>query len=268
MLRPYLIVKDVEPLDGGLSNRCMKVTDENGNSYVWRPNGPSTRAFGLNRADEFEVLTLASEAGFSTSPTSLVQGGLLNPWVEGNTMETPEFDVILDLLVKVHQLPKMSFHFDPFEKGAYYYSQLSPSSRDRSIADIHTYFQSHAFVTGLPLTTCHYDLGYYNVIRKPDGQISLIDWEYAALGDPAMDIVMTSLANEFDLETLVESYCQTKGIEEKSLWLEHCRRWQPVADYLGLLWYALGYELYGDELYEERKRFFQSKLQEHIRNNP
>ncbi|PKF51052.1 phosphotransferase [Enterovibrio nigricans] len=268
LLQPYLIVDNVEALVGGLSNLCMKVTDDSGKSYVWRPNGHSTDAFGLNRATEYEALTFASKVGIASAPAYLLDEGLLNPWVDGEMLQSAEFDLTARLLADVHALPPMSLHFDPFVKGAYYYSQLTPSSVDRSISQIHTYFQNHVFVSGLPLTTCHYDLGYYNVIRTPEGSVSLIDWEYAALGDPAMDIVMTSLANGFELETLVDRYCQIKGIADKERWLMHCQRWLPVADYLGVLWYALGYELYGLDIYKERKHFFQRKVEDYIQNHP
>ncbi|MDD1782867.1 phosphotransferase [Enterovibrio sp. ZSDZ35] len=267
MLRPYLIVQELEFLDGGLSNRCVKVTDDNDVSYVWRPNGMSTQAFGLNRSTEFEALTLASQAGIACAPCQLIEGGLLNPWVAGETFTAPDFELTVGLLADIHALPPMSSRFDPFEKGEYYYSQLTPSSIDRSLTKIHTYFQNNAFESGLPLTTCHYDLGYYNLILTPDGNVSVIDWEYARLGDPAMDIVMTSLANGFALETFVDAYCQTKGIADKGAWLAHCQRWQPVADYLGVLWYALGFELYGLDIYRERMQFFQRKTEDYIHNH-
>ncbi|USH01261.1 phosphotransferase [Grimontia kaedaensis] len=263
-LWPDFIIEQAEFLEGGLSNRCMKLTANEGGQYVWRPEAASTKAFGLSRDNEFEALTLASTAGLTVQPVKRYPEGLLNPWIEGETMTEASLDIAATLQVKVHELPPLSNTFDPFDKGLVYYSNLSASSLNDSLNAVHEHFQTHRFTSGLPLTTCHYDLGYYNFIRQNDGEVKVIDWEYAALGDPAMDLVMTSLANGLDLETLVNRYCQIRRIDSVADWLDACRKWQPVAAYLSVLWFALGYELYGEGIYQERSAFFLRQLEAHI----
>lgn len=109
-------------------------------------------------------------------------------------------------------------------------------------------------------------MGGYNLIQLADGSVKVIDWEYAALGDPALDIVMTSLANGGELETLVNHYCLTRRIPNVEQWQDMAKRWLPVATYLGALWYALGFELYGEALYRERRDSYLDQLLEEVEN--
>ncbi|WP_281544616.1 phosphotransferase [Grimontia sp. SpTr1] len=263
-LRPDFIIEQAEFLEGGLSNRCMKLTAEDGGQYVWRPESASAKAFGLSRHNEFEALTIASKAGLTVPPVKRYPEGLLNPWIEGETMTEASLDIAATLQAKIHEMPALSNTFDPFDKGLVYFSNLSVSSLNDSLKAVHEHFQKHRFTSGLPLATCHYDLGHYNFIRQKNGEIKVIDWEYAAFGDPAMDLVMTSLANGLELETLVNRYCQIRRIDSVADWQRACRQWLPVANYLGALWYALGFELYGDEIYRERSAFFLAKVEGHM----
>lgn len=263
-LRPDFIITHAEYLSGGLSNRCMKLTADTGEQFVWRPQAASTEAFGLSRRDEYNTLCIASGAGLAGAPAKLYPEGLLNHWLEGDVLEHVDAGLAANLAAKVHALPLLGNAFDPFDKGVGYFSQLSTHSKTADLCAVHQYFQQHRFVTGLAMTTCHYDLGYYNLIRQPGGELQVIDWEYAALGDPSFDLVMTSLANDIELETLVNHYCQNRRIENVEQWQTYCQRWLPVAQYLGLLWFALGFELYGYDLYQERRDLYLSQLMEYV----
>ncbi|WP_325892961.1 phosphotransferase [Grimontia sp. NTOU-MAR1] len=260
-LRPDFIVAQAEFLEGGLSNRCMKLTSEDGRQFVWRPEAASVKAFGLSRDNEFEALRVAAKAGLAAQPVKRYPEGLLTPWIEGDTMTEASLSVAASLQAKIHELPPLSNVFDPFDKGLVYFDSLSEASKTDSLNAVHGHFQNHRFTSGFPLTTCHYDLGYYNLISQKGGKIKVIDWEYAALGDPTMDLVMTSLANGLVLETLVNRYCQIRRIDSVADWQDACRTWQPVAGYLGALWYALGYELFGEEIYQARSTFFLMQLE-------
>ncbi|WP_281173700.1 phosphotransferase [Enterovibrio calviensis] len=251
-LRPHFIIEDAQWLEGGLSNRCMKLLASDGRQFVWRPSGRPTQVFGLSRQNEHDALLIASAAGLTSKPVALYPEGLLNEWVKGEVVETISLSSLASLQAKIHALPALANRFDPFEKGAHYFRCLSTESLTEDVVAIHQHFQRNAFKSGLPLTTSHYDLGVYNLIRQPNDEVKIIDWEYAALGDPALDLVMTSFANDVDLETLVDRYCQIRRIQNVGLWQATCKQWVPVANYLGLLWFLLGFELYGLLIYQER----------------
>lgn len=261
-LRPFLWIKKAQYLEGGLSNRCIKLTDTKGQHYVWRPQGVAAQAFGLSRKNEFNALKIASQHALISAPVACFDEGLLTSWVEGDTLVPGLINVemLSRLLVSVHQLPPLMPLFDPFKKAEHYFEQLSFVSKIPEIVHIHQYFQCRAFQSPLALTTIHCDLGYYNLIKQVSGEIKIIDWEYAAFGDPAFDLVLTSLANDISLNILVEHYCKIREIKDTRRWYLICERWKPVAEYLGLLWYCLGYELYGDEIYKERGNELLEKL--------
>ncbi|WP_407332940.1 phosphotransferase [Enterovibrio sp. 27052020O] len=242
----------------------MKLSASDGRQFVWRPNSHATKAFGLSRQDEHDALLIASASGLAASPVALYSDGLLNTWVEGEVLDSIDLDSIALLQAKVHDLPLLANQFDPFAKALHYFSRLSCTSISDDIKTIHSHFQRHAFKSDLSLTTCHFDLGYYNLIKCPDGELNIIDWEYAALGDPALDLVMTSLANGVELETLVNRYCRIRRIDNVEQWQETCARWLPVAHYLGALWFLLGYQLYGEPIYLERALRFTSVLKENL----
>ncbi|MEZ9526317.1 phosphotransferase [Enterovibrio norvegicus] len=251
-LRPYCIITSAEYLVGGLSNRCMVLQDAEGHRYVWRPQGEGARVFGANREHEFNALVLGYDAGLTSKPVCVIPEGLLTAWIDGDVLDSADVETVMPLLARIHEMTPPTNTFDPFEKAQHYFAHLIDSAKTDRVTKVHAHFQRHAFKSGLALTMCHYDLGYYNLIKTSNGQLSVIDWEYAALGDPALDIVMTAFANDIKLSTAVNHYCAHRRIDDVAHWMNVCEKWEPVAKYLGLLWFLLGYELYGLTLYKER----------------
>ncbi len=62
---------------------------------------------------------------------------------------------------------------------------------------------------------CHVDANPDNFLLYGNGQIRLIDWEYAALGDPLMDLSMFAIYTDFDkaaLDHLTDLYFQGQPV--------------------------------------------------------
>ncbi|MFA0372948.1 phosphotransferase, partial [Vibrio sp. 10N.222.54.F6] len=57
------------------------------------------------------------------------------------------------------------------------------------------------------LSLCHFDLGGYNLVRNSDG-IKIIDWEYASLADPRLDLTLTIAVADVPVIEAVNKYCQ------------------------------------------------------------
>lgn len=248
-LPPFFCIKDVSPLDGGLSNRCLKITDTDNKEYVWRPNDAAVSQFGLNRQNEYQALKLASLHGLSAPPFFCSPDGLLNTWVKGKQLKTVSLSTLAHLLANVHQLPPLANVFDPYQKGQFYFSRLKKAKHHPLIKKAHQRCQARRHRDLLAPVSIHCDLAYYNVIQTPESQLQLIDWEYAAYGSPALDLVFSALANDVSLEDLVGHYCELRNIGQKRLWLQQCLGWVPMSYYLAGLWYALGFELYGAPFY-------------------
>ena len=55
-----------------------------------------------------------------------------------------------------------------------------------------------------PLVFSHIDTAFDNFLIMPSGDIKLIDWEYAGMCDPLIDIAMFALYADFDEKSLLK----------------------------------------------------------------
>lgn len=108
------------------------------------------------------------------------------------------------------------------------------------------------------LVFSHNDFSYGNIIKGRD-RYWLIDYEYAGLGHPSIDIASFVIDSMFDYSTptyqyfpdeevphstqlnLVGTYAELAKIDPDDLWNEVCRG-KAVVNYLGILWAACMYE--------------------------
>lgn len=71
-----------------------------------------------------------------------------------------------------------------------------------------------------PLCLSHLDGNVDNFLFLPDGNIRLIDWEYAGMCDPLIDISMAAIYsyyNEADVDRLMETYLTRTPTEEERI---------------------------------------------------
>lgn len=258
-LRPYLSIQSIAYLEGGLTNRCLKITDIANQHYVWRPKDQVVRQFGLNRQFEYQAIQIASKAGLTEPPVLNHQTGLLTRWVEGQQCHSLQLEQLTALLVKIHKLPRFVNAIDPYQKGQYYFSQLKKYQNHPLIYKVHHHFQNHRIVSQQSPVSIHCDLGAYNVIQHAEKGLQVIDWEYAGCGDPTLDLLFTAQANHIDLELLVDSYCAAQEIKDQSKWRDQSKAWLPVSQYLAGMWFVLGFELYENPFYwEQGKKLLES----------
>ncbi len=250
LLQPYLMVKNIEILDGGLSNRCLKITDNQDACFVWRPNSQASLSFGIDRENEFHALKLASEQGLTSAPVVNLPQGLLTRWVEGEPLRSANMPTVANLLKRVHRLPRLTTLSDPQAKAATYFNHLKHNQVHPKLKKGYEDLQRSSFVQ-YSQSTIHCDLGYYNLIKSTK-DVQIIDWEYAACGDPAFDLALTALANSFEYEDLVWHYCEAINDSNLHHWQDRVLTWVPVTHYLAALWYAVGHEQYQDARYWEK----------------
>ena len=241
-----------EPLSGGLSNRCWKVvlthkaTGER-HTLVWRPHSFSSQAFGVSRQHEFQVLQSTLKTSCFTlapKPFALFNEGLLVDWVVGQTASI-EFSLttLMSLQVAIHQQPLPSWRLNPQHRGAHYWRYMGDATGDPQLERIHAFFQAQPVKKWFEETCCHHDLGWYNIIVAPDDRHTVIDWEYAAAGDPSLDLALTIAANQLEPSEAVDIYCQQVGVHDavaQSRWHSAVEYWHPWCDYLAMLWFYVG----------------------------
>ncbi|AJR08138.1 hypothetical protein H744_2c1460 [Photobacterium gaetbulicola Gung47] len=253
---PEYCLVSAEPLSGGLSNRCWVVVIEHRqnslrHTLVWRPTSSSSLAFGVSRQQEHNVLRAISSSSLheiAPCPFALFPEGLLVEWVAGQTaLQALPCETLMATLVTIHQLPVPSHRLDCRQRTAHYWRNIGGATDDPQLRRIHAYFQARPITAWFADTCCHHDLGGYNIITAPNGRYSVIDWEYASAGDPSLDLALTIAANQLDLKAAVAQYCQSRGIKDvacQARWQAAVAYWQPWCDYMAMLWFYVGAQLF------------------------
>ncbi|NVD06950.1 thiamine kinase [Vibrio sp. JPW-9-11-11] len=249
-----------QTLTGGLTNRCWKVVTSEGLSYVWRPNTPITKAFSISRFQEYQILAAIESSHIAPKAIFINDQGLLVDWVEGQSLTNElSFDSLLKAMIKIHALDTSRVPVAPFNFTArvdHYWMQLNEAYRCEPYQSIYQRWRSVPSLADVGHTLCHFDLAGYNMVKTESGN-KVIDWEYAAIADPRLDLTLSIDVMEQKPLEAVYRYCQLREIDGVDDWVEGVMAWQPRATMMAMLWYLLAYQLWGDDQYLVQARCLQ-----------
>ena len=188
----------VLPLDGGITNRNFRL-DWRGERFVLRVGGHNTQLLGIDRGREHTASRIAGTLGIGAEVvwTDAARDVMVTRFIEGPTL-TPEsaavpatLDRIVAALQTAHRGPPFPGRFSAFEAArelhrlALEHGVLPPAELGQALALLDRIEKSLPALD--PLVPCHNDLLPGNFID--DGRrIRIIDWEYAAMGDPFFDL--------------------------------------------------------------------------------
>jgi len=252
-----------QTLTGGLTNRCWKVVTSDGQAYVWRPNTPITKAFSISRFQEYQILAAIESTGIAPHAVYINDQGLLVSWVEGESLtQGLPFESLLKTMVAIHDIDTQRVPVAPFNFTArvdHYWMLLEEQYKVEPYLSLYNRWRSSPSLANVGHTLCHFDLAGYNMVKTEQGN-KVIDWEYAAIADPRLDLTLSiDVTGEKPLDAVFR-YCKLRGIEGVDDWVEGVMAWQPRAIMMAMLWYLLAHQLWGDEQYLTQAR----KLQETI----
>jgi thiamine kinase-like enzyme len=197
----------VVTLDGGITNRNFKV-EVDGSSYVLRMGGVRTELLGIDRAVEHAASLRAEEIGIGPAVVAFVhsEGWLVTRFIEGRRIppgeirEPKELGRVAAALRKIHSAPAIPGRFDAhavvddYRAKAATFGARIPTEFDSA----HEVSQRIRAARGSqPLVPCHNDLLNANFLD--DGEIRIVDWEYAGMGDPFFDLANLSVNHEFSV---------------------------------------------------------------------
>ncbi|TME23257.1 MAG: hypothetical protein E6I67_03430 [Chloroflexi bacterium] len=198
----------VEELGGGITNRNFKVQvgDE---VFVLRMGGAKTDLLGIDRAVEYAAGKRAFEVGIGPEVTAFVpeEGWLVARFIEGRPitpteMRSPSMLTRVAFAIRAfHDGPPIPGRFnawavvDAYRATAEAHAVEMPSEfrRARAIAE-----RIRAARGVNPVVPCHNDLLNANFLD--DGQIRIVDWEYAGMGDRFFDLANFSVNHEFGVD--------------------------------------------------------------------
>jgi thiamine kinase-like enzyme len=199
---------NVTALSGGITNRNYRV-EVDGTSYVLRVGGNDTDLLGIDRPTEHAASLRAAEVGVGPAVFAFVEpeGWLVTRFIDGRgvppeEIRTPEgIRRVAAVLRKFHGAAKIPGWFDAHA--------IVNGYRDEAVARGVTipaeFAEAHRASDRIRLARgpqrevpCHNDLLNANFLD--DGEIRIVDWEYAGMGDRFFDLANLSVNHEFGLE--------------------------------------------------------------------
>jgi thiamine kinase-like enzyme len=193
-----------EVLGGGITNHNLKVVLD-GEAYVLRITGRDTDLLGIDRRTEHEATRAAAVVGVGPEVVAFVEpeGWLVTRFIEG-WIPAPEelrrpasLRRVGETLRLVHAGPSLPSRFDSFRVVEDYLATAlqrgaaAPADWDWAAAIAARVEHARRGSVAAP---CHNDLLNANFLVK-DGQVLIVDYEYAGMGDLFFDLGNLSINN-------------------------------------------------------------------------
>ncbi len=208
----------LEPLAGGLTNQNFKVVVD-GHAYVLRIGGKDSELLAIDRSVEHGASLVAAELGIGPEVVSFVEpeGYLVTRFIEGRPilpkeMREPETVTrAAAVLRRLHDGPPIPGRFDSFRVVEDYAE--TAAAHGVEVPEVFEWAHGVALrieeARGGPVpVACHNDFQNLNFLDD-DGEIRIVDWEYAGMGDRFFDLANFSINHEFDDDAnalLLEAY--------------------------------------------------------------
>ena len=207
----------ITELGGGITNHNFKV-EVDGGEFVLRMGGAKTELLGIDRAAEHAAGVRAFEVGVGPEVVAFVpsQGWLVARFIEGSTISPEEMREagtltrVMGALRRFHESEPIPGRFDAHAVVEDYHARAVAHgvSIPSEYGDAHDMSVRIRAARGqLPLVPCHNDLLNANFLD--DGEIRIVDWEYAGMGDRFFDLANFSVNHDLSVDDdrrLLEAY--------------------------------------------------------------
>lgn len=215
----------VTPLAGGITNENYHV-EVDGRPFVVRLGGRDTEFLGIDRARERAAAMAAARLGVGPEVVWALpeEAVLVTRFVPGRVLAAEDLRDegvlarVVAALRRVHQGPPIPGRFSPFRTVKAYHDVAArhgvtpPAAFDDWLALSR---RIEARLASVPTVPCHNDLLAANFID--DGaRLSILDWEYAAMGNPFFDLGNLAANAEMDGDAecrLLELYARRASAE-------------------------------------------------------
>jgi thiamine kinase-like enzyme len=242
---------DPVPLEGGITNRNYRVRFA-GEDVVVRLPGKDTALLGIDRAAERAAGELAARAGVGPEVVAMLDDPpcLVTRFVVGEPMRTEELRKpaavaeVAAVLRTLHACEeRLPSSFSSYRVVEAYAARMAdrgatvPASYEWAAAAA---LRIEAVLTGPEHdpVPCHNDLLSANFIRTQRG-ITVVDWEYAGMGDRYFDLGNFAVNNELDEAgeaELLAAYFEAPASESR---LAALRLMRFMSDFREAMWGAV-----------------------------
>lgn len=209
----------VTTLDGGMTNQTYRL-DLNDEAFVLRLFGENTHLLGIDRQREKTCTAIVAQSGIGATMESWISGKdfMMTRFIEGkhltvDSAKHPEtIQRIITSLLNCHNGQAFPGYYSPFESIRTYYHLACKRGVlfPESLSQVFALMSKIEAIIGYcdDPKSCHNDLLLGNFID--DGEtIRIIDWEYAAMGDPFFDLGFLAVdlgLNENQCKSLLYEY--------------------------------------------------------------
>lgn len=239
-------------LGGGITNRNFRV-DVDGESFVLRIGGEKTELLGIDRRNEHAANEAAAAIGLAPEVVYFIEpeGYLVTRFLAAKPLPCPEMvkpeniQRVALALRQFHAVSGIPGSFSPFQTVDTYaeiarrYGVTFPGNFGWLMArrqEIEGALRRYPF-TPRP---CHNDLLNENFLD--DGNIRILDWEYAGMGDPAFDLANFAVHHGFSdeqdrllLEAFLTGNPLTEGWEMQMRFARH-KLLKIMSDFREAMW--------------------------------
>jgi len=211
-----LRVSAIEPLSGGSRNHVYRVSTAE-RAVVVRLAGADDERFGVQRASERLALQAAAAQGLAPQLLHWDEGAgvLVMDYVAGHAWTRTEaagprgIERIAAWLRQLHAVPVPAGlrQVDFLPTLADYAARLPPGHLARSLLVEAAAWQAQLGSIKAPVL-CHHDLHHANILDTGE-RLLVVDWEYAGLGHPMMDLAAFAAYQALDraaMQALLAAY--------------------------------------------------------------
>ncbi|PVZ87972.1 LPS biosynthesis choline kinase [Serratia sp. S1B] len=202
-------------------------------------------ALGVSRRREATVL---NRVGRGIGPTVLLQhtDWLIVEWLKGENLDITTFAAmncsgeLARLVARLHQRKRSGYPLALQQQLARYWQQIDHQRLTPVWLRWQRYFMQQKMPNPLMLAPLHMDIHAGNLLRQGE-QLRLIDWEYAADGDIALELAALFRFNQFSpaaQQQFLSHYTQL-GYTDLPQLTRQIQRWLPWVDYLMLMWFEV-----------------------------
>ncbi|OOH89112.1 LPS biosynthesis choline kinase [Pasteurellaceae bacterium 15-036681] len=237
-------VSSLEPL-AGLTACSHLVTTNSQQRYVLRSQTARATDFGIDYQQEVQFLNLIAPLGFSPSVAYYDQYSSLLNWIEGTPPSKFNHQLIeqlanlvanlhlfdLQAVANLEQFTKLNLA----ERCQFLWNKLS--SEQQATLGFQPPFLA---ISPFKQAICHHDIHLANLIQKND-KLFLIDWEYCAISDPALDLTMlvySKQLTQIQMDYFLKHYFAKTGFDRTAC-MAKVEEYLPEVDKLNRLWFSL-----------------------------
>ena len=208
-------IKNVRPLDSGMTNRSFIFTCEE-NDYIFRVPGEGTDKL-INRKHEYDVYQVIRDKGICDDIIYInpENGYKITRFVKKshkcNPNDINDVKRCIEFLKKFHNKFTVGHYFDVFKEIERYESLLDCPPAYTDYYELkEKIFSLKSYIDAQQKDCClsHIDSVCDNFLLTDD-RVYLIDWEYAAMQDPHIDIAMFAIYamyNREEIDRLIDIY--------------------------------------------------------------